>query len=109
VREAFIDLGEKPLKNVGRRCASTAWRRTARPEPDRLCRASIPVSRLHVHVAKGGQAIVGNVSASPEGVGGRKKSENQPHAQLTYASGVAMPRQIEAERATVPSSGRARI
>ena len=34
----------------------------------------------HVHVAEGGQAIVGNVSASAEGVGGRKKSEDQPHA-----------------------------
>jgi hypothetical protein len=36
----------------------------------------------------------------------RKKSEIQPHA-LGYAPGVAMPRQIEAERATLPSSGRA--
>jgi hypothetical protein len=58
----------------------------------------------HVHVAEGGQAIVGNVSASAEGVGARKKVGDQPHAQLTYAPGVAMPRQIEAERATVPSS-----
>jgi hypothetical protein len=54
----------------------------------------------HVHVAEGGQAIVGNVNA-PEGVGGRKKSEVQPHA-LAYAPGVEMPRQIEAERATMP-------
>jgi hypothetical protein len=30
----------------------------------------------HVHVAEGGQAIVGNVSASAEGVGARKKSED---------------------------------
>jgi hypothetical protein len=59
----------------------------------------------HVHVAEGGQAIVGNVNAPAEGVGARKKSEDQPHAQLTYAPGVAMPRQIEAERATVPSAG----
>jgi hypothetical protein len=58
----------------------------------------------HVHVAEGGQAIVGNVSASPEGVGALKKSEDQPHA-LTYAPGVEMPRQIQAERAAVPSSG----
>jgi hypothetical protein len=58
----------------------------------------------HVHVAEGGQAIVGNVSASPEGVGARKKSEVQPHA-LGYAPGVEMPRQIEAERVTVPSAG----
>jgi hypothetical protein len=58
----------------------------------------------HVHVAEGGQAIVGNVSTPAEGVGVRKKSEVQPHA-LGYAPGVAMPRQIEAERATMPSTG----
>jgi hypothetical protein len=57
----------------------------------------------HVHVAEGGQAIVGNVNA-PEGVGGRKKSEVQPHA-LAYAPGVEMPRQVEAERVPVPSAG----
>ena len=57
----------------------------------------------HVHVAEGGQAIVGNVSAPTEGVGARKKVGDQPHA-LTYAPGVEMPRQIEAERATVPSA-----
>ena len=59
----------------------------------------------HVHVAEGGQAIVGNVNARTEGAGPRKKSEDQPHAQLAYAPGVAMPRQIEAERAAVPSAG----
>jgi hypothetical protein len=58
----------------------------------------------HVHVAEGGQAIVGNVSAPAEGVGALKKSEDQPHA-LAYAPGVAMPCQIEAEQATVPSPG----
>ena len=58
----------------------------------------------HVHVGEGGQAIVGNVSAPREGVGVRKKSEVQPHA-LGYAPGVAMPRQIEAERTKVPSAG----
>ena len=58
----------------------------------------------HVHVAEGGQAIVGNVSAPAEGVGCAEKLENQPHA-LAYAPGVEMPRQIEAERATVPSPG----
>jgi hypothetical protein len=57
----------------------------------------------HVHVAEGGQAIVGNVNASTEGVGARKKSEVQPHA-LGYAPGIEMPRQIETERATVPSA-----
>ena len=58
----------------------------------------------HVHVADGGQAIVGNVNAPTEGVGARKKSEDQPHA-LGYAPGVEMPRQVEKERVTVPSSG----
>jgi hypothetical protein len=62
----------------------------------------------HVHVAEGGQAIVGNVNAPTEGVGARKKSEVQPHA-LGYAPGVAMPRQIEAERATVPIAGRSGV
>ena len=57
----------------------------------------------HVHVAEGGQAIVGNVTSPTEGVGARKKSEDQPHAQLTHAPGIEMPRQVEAERATVPS------
>src|SRR5580693_6700111 len=52
----------------------------------------------HVHVAEGGQAIVGNVNAPAEGVGARKKSEEQPHAQLTYAPGVEMSRQVETER-----------
>ena len=52
------------------------------------------------------QAIVGNVNAPTEGVGVRKKSEDQPHA-LGYAPGAAMPRQIEAERATVPSASSA--
>jgi hypothetical protein len=59
----------------------------------------------HVHVAEGGQAIVGNVNAPAAGVGARKKSEDQPHAQLGYAPGIEMPRQIEAERATVPRAG----
>jgi hypothetical protein len=59
----------------------------------------------HVHVAEGGQAIVGNVSAPTEGVGARKKTGDQPHAQLTYAPGVEMPRQIEAERASLPLTG----
>jgi hypothetical protein len=58
----------------------------------------------HVHVAEGGQAIVGNVSASAEGVGARKKTEGQPHA-LGYAPGVEMPRQIEAEREALPIAG----
>jgi hypothetical protein len=63
----------------------------------------------HVHVAEGGQAIVGNVNAPPEGVGAREKRGDQPHAKLTYAPGVEMPRQVEAERATVPSPGGAGV
>ena len=59
----------------------------------------------HVHVAEGGQAIVGNVNAPTEGVGARKKVEEQPHA-LAYAPGVAMSCDIEAEREAVPIAGR---
>jgi hypothetical protein len=62
----------------------------------------------HVHVAEGGQAIVGNVSTPAQGGGMRKKPEVQPHA-LAYARGIALPRQIEAERATVPSAGGAGV
>jgi hypothetical protein len=58
----------------------------------------------HVHVAEGGQAIVGNVSAPAQGGGRRGKDGEQPHA-LAYAPGVEMPRQVEAERATVPRAG----
>ena len=58
----------------------------------------------HVHVAEGGQAIVGNVSAPAEGVGAQKKVGDQPHA-LGYATGVALPRQVEAERIPVPRAG----
>jgi hypothetical protein len=59
----------------------------------------------HVHVAEGGQAIVGNVNAPPEGVGSRKKVEEQPHA-LAYAPGVAVSCDIEAEREAVPIASR---
>lgn len=59
----------------------------------------------HVHVAEGGQAIVGNVNAPAEGVGARKKVGEQPHA-LAYAPGVEMPREIEAERETMPIASR---
>ena len=54
----------------------------------------------HVHVAEGGQAIVGNVNAAPEGVGARKKVEEQPHA-LAYAPGFAVSCDIEVEREAV--------
>jgi hypothetical protein len=59
----------------------------------------------HVHVGEGGQAIVGNVNAPAGGVGAKKKIGDQPHA-LAYAPGVEMPRQVEAERAPVPSASR---
>ena len=62
----------------------------------------------HVHVAEGAQAIVGNVNTPPEGVETTEKVGGQPHA-LAYAPGVEMPRQIEAERTTVPSAGSSRV
>jgi hypothetical protein len=62
----------------------------------------------HVHVAEGGQAIVGNVNAPAEGVGARKKPEVQSHA-LAYAPGVEMPCNIEAEREAVPLASRERV
>jgi hypothetical protein len=46
------------------------------------------------------------LAAPTPGVGASGKVGVQPHA-LAYAPGVAMPRQIEAERATVPSAGSA--
>ena len=58
----------------------------------------------HVHVAEGGQAIVGNVSAPVAGGGAKEKVGGQPHA-LAYAPGVTMPRQVEAERAKVSCAG----
>jgi hypothetical protein len=62
----------------------------------------------HVHVAEGGQAIVGNVTAPAEGAGARKKPEVQPHA-IGYAPGIEMPRHIEAEREKVPIASRSRL
>ncbi len=66
------------------------------------------MSVQHVHVAEGGQAIVGNVNAPAEGVGVHEKSKEQPHA-LAYAPGVTMPRHIEAERAPVPCASRSGV
>ena len=60
----------------------------------------------HVHVAEGGQAVVGNVSTPAQGGGMRGKDGEQPRA-LAYAPGVEMPRHFEAERETVPSASRA--
>jgi hypothetical protein len=62
----------------------------------------------HVHVAERAQAIVCNVNAPAPGGGANDKAKEQPHA-LGYAPGVEMPRQIEAERATMPSAGGARV
>ena len=62
------------------------------------------VTVQHVHVGEGGQAIVGNVNTPAKRAGVRKESEVQPQA-LAYAPGVAMPRQLEAERTKVPSAG----
>ena len=64
------------------------------------------VERVTVH--EGGQAIVGSVNAPTPGGGAANKTGEQPHA-LAYAPGVETPRQIEAERPTVPSAGGARI
>jgi len=59
----------------------------------------------HVNVHAGGQAVVGNVGAPPERGGAGEKAKDQSHAkQIAYEPGVAMPRTIEAERATVPSA-----
>jgi hypothetical protein len=62
----------------------------------------------HVHVAEGGQAIVGNVSAPAPGGGANEKAKEQPHA-LAYAPGIEMPRQVEEERAPVPRASRSRV
>ena len=59
------------------------------------------VTVQHVHVAEGGQAIVGNVTAPEPGGGANEKAKEQPHA-LAYAPGAEMPRQVEEERASVP-------
>ena len=57
----------------------------------------------HVHVHKGGQAIVGNVTP---GGGASSKSEDQPVAPaITHEPGQALPREIEAVGETVPSAG----
>jgi len=58
----------------------------------------------HVHVAEGGQAIVGNVSTPAPGVGAKEKAKDQPHA-LAYAPSVEMPRQIEENREALPVAG----
>jgi hypothetical protein len=62
------------------------------------------VTVQHVHVTEGSQAVIGNITALPRGVG--EKQDVQPHGLIGYAPGTEMLRPIEAERATVPSSGR---
>ena len=61
----------------------------------------------HVHVHDGGRAIVGNVNAPSDGGGAQNKTGGQPHA-LGHASGVEMPREIEAEREAMPVAGGSR-
>ena len=56
----------------------------------------------HVHVHKGGQAIVGNVTG---GGGGAKKSEEQPDAkQIAHAPGKTLPSEIQAHKEAVPGT-----
>jgi hypothetical protein len=59
----------------------------------------------HVHVHKGGQAIVGTVQA---GGGVPANSEDQPHAPpaLTYEPGQTLPSEIKAVREAVPVARR---
>ena len=63
------------------------------------------VSVEHVHVHKGGQAIVGTVQA---GGGVPANSEDQPHVPpaLTYDPGQTLPSEIEAVREAVPVARR---
>jgi hypothetical protein len=57
----------------------------------------------HVHVHKGGQAIVGNVTP---GGGVSSKLEDQPVATaLSFEPGQTLPSEIEAIREAVPSTG----
>ena len=56
----------------------------------------------HVHVHEGDQAIVGNVE-NPGG-GFAPKSKDQPHAQLAYAPGSAVP-SADAPREPVSVAG----
>ena len=62
----------------------------------------------HVHVAEGGQAIVGNVNATQPGGGARGKSGERPHA-LGYAPGETLPCDLETERKAMPSASGAGV
>ena len=64
----------------------------------------------HVHVAEGGQAIVGNVSGKAAGGGASGKDGEQPHAkQISDARSVALLCDLEAERESMPSASGARL
>jgi hypothetical protein len=57
----------------------------------------------HVHVHKGGQAIVGSVTP---GGGGSSNLEDRPHAPVvTHEPGQTLPSEIETVREAVPSAG----
>lgn len=61
------------------------------------------VTVQHVTVNKGGQAVIGDVTAGE----GNKKSEELPHAkQITHAPSETLSCQLEAVGETVPSSRR---
>jgi len=55
----------------------------------------------HVNVSDGSQAVIGNITALPRGVG--EKQDVQPHGLIGYAPGAEMLRPIEADKETVPS------
>jgi hypothetical protein len=61
----------------------------------------------HVHIADGGQAIVGNVNSPALGDGAQGKTRGQSHA-ISDARSAAMLCEIETERAAVPRGGRPR-
>ena len=85
---------------------AVAWLRRAIEANRNKGQQTVRVERVTVH--EGGQAIVGNVNSPAEGVGARKKSEDQPHA-LAYAPDVEMPRQIEENREALPVADGARL
>ena len=93
------DSAQTAFNKLARRCAAQVS-----ALKDYRSRGEQKMTVQHVHVAEGGQAIVGNVSAPAPGVGAHEKEDVRPHA-LGYAPGVEMPRQIEAERVPVPRAG----
>ena len=62
----------------------------------------------HVHVAEGGQAIVGNVSAPAVGVGEKEKRRNNPmHWPMHRA--LRCRAKSKRSRLPVPSASRSRV